>query len=411
MNVSHRAKLGAASAVALLAIALPSASSADQPIQVFILAGQSNMVGRAQPISAGTGPTANLLAWDNNAWEPAQDPLGPNSEPDSAVGPGMTFGIGVLAHEPPGTTVGLVMCARGSTSISDWKHGAAIYEACKHNARATGGHIAGVVFLQGEHEAAVEGGGATWAKGFAKVEPSFQDDFGPIPFVLTEIGNLDPARSPYQQEVRDAQAAAASAHPEIELVTTGDLAVEGVHFTVDAEKTLGTRMADAWYTLYQRIPKLSTVGPGSGRAGDPFTIRGSGFDITTSVKIGFTTTPYQIDSDGQLTATVPASAQTGPVTVRTPLGIVSSPSSFQVLPTIDSFLPISGKPGRSVKLIGTAFKGTTLVTLNGQPMSFTVKNPTLLKLTVPSNATSGRITVTTAAGTATSAGTFVVTTG
>jgi hypothetical protein len=407
-SVKRWTKAGSASLIAALAVALPASSTAEPPIQVFVLAGQSNMVGRAEPVSDGTGPTPNLLQWNNGAWQPAADPLGPDSEPDSGVGPGMTFGIGVLAHEPPGTTVGLIMCARGSTSIGNWIPGSSVYSSCRKAVSAAGGQIAGIVFLQGEHEAANPNGGEQWAAGFAKSEPAFEHDFGPTPFVLGQIGNLDPERSPYQQQVRDAQAAAATAHPEIALVTTTDLPVEGVHFTVSAEKTLGTRFADAWYTLSQRSPTLADVSPGSGLAGDTVTITGSGFDIATSVRFGSAAASYQIDSDAQITATVPDSAVTGTVSVRTLLGIATAPSPFAVLPTVGSFAPDSAKPGTAVKLTGKAFKGVTLVTVNGVPATFKVRSLTSLKLRVPSGATSGPISVTNAAGTSSSVGTFTV---
>jgi hypothetical protein len=401
-------KAGSAGLIATLAVALPASSTAEPPIQVFVLAGQSNMVGRATPISDGTGPTPNLLQWNNGAWQPAADPLGPDSEPDRGVGPGMTFGVGALGHEPPGTTVGLIMCARGSTAITAWTPGHAVYDACKKAVHYAGGEVAGIVFLQGEHEAADSSGGEIWAHGFAKSVKAFEHDFGPTPFVLGQTPNLDPLRSPYQQQVRDAQAAAAAAHPEITLVPTTDLPVVGVHLTLSSEKALGTRMAEAWYTLSLRIPTLTGFGPGSGRAGDAVTITGSGFDIATSVRFGSAAASYQIDSDTQITATVPASALTGAVTVSTPLGIETSLFLFAVRPTIDSLSPASGRPGTIVKLTGTAFKGTTLVTVNGRPADFTVKSSTVLKLKVPSGATSGPISVTNAGGTSSSAATFTV---
>jgi hypothetical protein len=410
MVISSRSlrRLGTVGVFTLLAVTLPSASTAELPMQVFVLAGQSNMVGRAQPISGGTGPTANLMLWRDGAWEQAKDPLGPASEPDRGVGPGMTFGIEVLSHEPSGTTVGLIMCARGETSIGNWGPGAHIYNQCKQAARRAGGQIAGVVFLQGEHEAGSPNGGAVWAKGFEKSEQAFERDFGPTPFVLGQIGSLDPLRAPFQQQVRDAQAASAAAHPEITLVTTTDLPVDGVHFTLSAEKTLGTRFGEAWYTLSQREPALADIDPGSGLAGDTVTITGSNLDLATSVTFGSLRSSYQIDSDTQITATVPESAVTGAVKVTTLLGIATAPSPFAVLPTVGSFEPNSGRPGTVVKLSGNTFKGVTLVTLNGAPAAFKVRSSTRLRLTVPSGATSGHITVTNASGTTISAGTFTV---
>lgn len=400
-------KLGIASVASLLVLAVPGPSAAVPPMQVFLLVGQSNMVGRAKPISDGTGPTPNLFQWRDDVWQPAADPLGPASEPDSAVGPGMTFGLGVLAHLPAGTQVGLIMCARGSTSIGNWTASGAQYRNCRKAARAAGGKIMGVVMLQGEHEAAEPNGGVIWANGFAKSLHAFERDFGPVPFVLGQIGSIDPTRSPYQQAVRDAQAAAAVGHPEIELVTSTDLPVEGVHFTVAGEKTLGYRYADAWYSLSLRIPKLTDVQADSGRAGDTVRIDGSGFDIATQVMFGKVAATYQILSDTQIDAVVPDSALTSVVKVGTPLGIAADSTTFAVLPTIDSFSPAGGPVKTQVKLSGFAFTGATQVTFNGVSTKFKVLSATSLKTWVPAGATSGSIAVTNAGGT-TTVGPFIV---
>jgi Carbohydrate esterase, sialic acid-specific acetylesterase len=248
-----------------LAAVVPSVGVAQQPIQVFLLAGQSNMVGRALPVTDGTpGPIANLLLYRNGTWRPAGDPLGPLNDPASGVGPGMTFGIGVLADEPPGTTVGLIMCARGGTPISAWQPGSGPFDSCKSAAHAAGGVVAGVVFLKGEYEALH--GAAHWQSKFTKVEAGFQKIFGPVPFVLGQIGNV--AR-PYAQAVRDAQAAADAQLAPVTLVSSIDLSIglDGVHFTADAEKTLGYRYADAWWSLLHLFPQVTDIKPRAGDSG------------------------------------------------------------------------------------------------------------------------------------------------
>src|SRR6185436_1151919 len=68
-----------------------------------------------------------------------------------------------------------------------------------------------------------------------------------------------------------------------------------------------------------------------------------------------------------------------------------------------------GPDGTAVTLNGTNFTGATSVRFNGALASFTVVSATLINTTVPAGATTGRITVTTPNGTATSATDFVVT--
>jgi hypothetical protein len=398
-----------AGVLAALAVAIPSASIADPPIQMFILAGQSNMVGRALPVSEGTGVTSNLMLFRDGVWQAAADPLGPADSLSSGVGPGMTFGVGALGHEPPGTTVGLIMCAQGSTSIADWKPGKSTYNACKSAVRAAGGVVAGIVFLQGESEAQIENGGSRWKSGFNKVEAGFENDFGPVPFVLGQIGTLD-HHFAYQQDVRDEQAAADVRFAQVTLVTTTDLAVgsDGVHFTVDSEKTIGTRFADVWFALQQLFPTVSDASPDSGFPGTSVTITGTQFVDVSSVSFGRVGATYTVDSPTQITAIVPDGGITGLVRVTTPYGTVAGPL-FAVLPEIDSFSPASGQVGTKVVVTGKALAGATSVTVNGvSAVKFKNTSAKQIKVTVPDGATSGPIAVTTAGGTAVSAGTFTV---
>ena len=76
-----------------------------------------------------------------------------------------------------------------------------------------------------------------------------------------------------------------------------------------------------------------------------------------------------------------------------------------------SFLPplSSGKVGKVIQIFGQGFTGTTAVSFNGTPASFTVKSGTYLTATVPPGATTGPVTVTTPGAVLTSNKAFQVT--
>jgi uncharacterized repeat protein (TIGR03803 family) len=67
-----------------------------------------------------------------------------------------------------------------------------------------------------------------------------------------------------------------------------------------------------------------------------------------------------------------------------------------------TFVRTAGKVGQTGGMLGQGFTGTTNVSLNGIPASFTVMSDTFLKATVPTGATTGYVTVTTPSGTLTS---------
>jgi len=70
--------------------------------------------------------------------------------------------------------------------------------------------------------------------------------------------------------------------------------------------------------------------------------------------------------------------------------------------------PHSGKIGDTISILGNNLIGTTSVSFNGTPATFTVVSATQITATVPSGATTGSIQVTTPSGTLSSAGPFLV---
>jgi hypothetical protein len=80
-------------------------------------------------------------------------------------------------------------------------------------------------------------------------------------------------------------------------------------------------------------------------------------------------------------------------------------------PTISDFSPGSGPVGTLVTINGQWLQKASAVAFNGTAAAFTVAGSTQITATVPGGASNGPITVTTPTGTATSSGSFTVTTG
>jgi len=82
-----------------------------------------------------------------------------------------------------------------------------------------------------------------------------------------------------------------------------------------------------------------------------------------------------------------------------------------IAPTITSF-PATACTGNTITLNGSGFLGATSISFNGvDAPSFSINSATSLTVTVPSNAASGLITVTSPGGTATSSGNITITPG
>ena len=77
-------------------------------------------------------------------------------------------------------------------------------------------------------------------------------------------------------------------------------------------------------------PMISSFTPTSGQVGTSVTISGSGFAGATKVAFNGTAASFAVDSNSQITATVPSGATSGPIAVTTSAGTATSSSSFTV---------------------------------------------------------------------------------
>ncbi len=141
----------------------------------------------------------------------------------------------------------------------------------------------------------------------------------------------------------------------------------------------------------------------SAKVGKTVEILGQGFTGTTGVSFNGVNAAFSNVSDTYMTATVPAGALTGTVTVTTFTNTMKSNRAFLVTPQIKSFTPASGIVGTSVTITGVSLIQATKVTIGGKPASFTANSDTQVTATVPPGAKTGaKITITTPGGIASS---------
>jgi uncharacterized repeat protein (TIGR03803 family) len=171
----------------------------------------------------------------------------------------------------------------------------------------------------------------------------------------------------------------------------------------------GTCNCGVVYSLNIGAKAFASLGSTSGKEGVKVNIFGQGFASTSVVKFGGTeATAVTRSGTTFLTATVPAAALTGSVTVATGKTTLTSSQTFKVTPTQTTFDPPSGPVGTSVTITGTGLMQTSKVTFNKVSASFAVVSDTEVTATVPTGATTGKIAVTTKGGSASSATSFTV---
>ncbi|MFM2182483.1 MAG: hypothetical protein RJB61_777, partial [Actinomycetota bacterium] len=172
------------------------------------------------------------------------------------------------------------------------------------------------------------------------------------------------------------------------------------------------------YTYVAPTPTITAISPTSGptAGGTSVTITGTGFVNGATVRFGTNlSATVTVNSATSITAVSPASLTAGPVTltVTTSGGTVNF-SSFTynaTAPTVSSFSPTSGGIGFTlVTITGTNFlTGSTVRFGTSAFVPAQVLSTTQLRVTVPTGATTGAITVQTVNGlTGTSRSNFTV---
>ena len=161
--------------------------------------------------------------------------------------------------------------------------------------------------------------------------------------------------------------------------------------------------------VYQAAVVATTTA--AAKVGQTVTITGSNLKATSVVFGGNKSAKPVINDGDTLTVVVPTGALTGLIKITTGAGVVYT-KSFTVTPptpTVTSFTPTTGKKGVTVVSVkGTNLTGAT-VTIGSTPVTVSAgASSTSLKFVIPAGATSGKITVTTGGGSATSASTLTI---
>lgn len=242
-------------------------------LQLFILAGQSNMSGRGDIPQSVAEANPRIYVFGNDyqwrlAVEPVDDPSNQldkvSEDANAAFSPSLPFAATILERRPE-MLIGLIPCAMDSTSIHDWGRSLSdntLYGSCLKRARtaSTMGTIAGILFFQGESDALDPGKNPEltlspdqWAEKFSVFIGDWRSDLGlpELPVVFAQIGtNTRPNRYPNWKLVQEQQSSVRL--PFCKMITTDDLALKDtVHFTTESYHIIGKRFAEAYLEFPQ----------------------------------------------------------------------------------------------------------------------------------------------------------------
>ena len=242
-------------------------------LSLFILAGQSNMAGRGKVPKSGQNANARVYVFGNDyrwriAVEPIDDPSNQvdkvSEDLDAGFSPALAFATSLLERRPD-MVIGLIPCARGGSSIYQWRRSLSentLYGSCLKRVRAasTIGNVASILFFQGEADAiAPELYQETvllpneWGDRFKIFVNDWRNDLGlpELPVVFAQIGtNKAPDIFVNWAIVKEQQGSVQM--PFCVMITTDDLALkDAVHFTSESYQIIGQRFAEAYLNLIQ----------------------------------------------------------------------------------------------------------------------------------------------------------------
>lgn len=181
--------------------------------------------------------------------------------------------------------------------------------------------------------------------------------------------------------------------------------------TVTVHGTTATSLTDFAGTL-----SLTSFTPTSGTEGSTVTISGTGFSTLPTqqiVQINGTNAEVVSGTLTTLTIKVPANTTTGKISVTREGSTVESEMEFVSLPlAITSITPSVGHVGGSVTLTGTGFSSIPAnneIKFNNVSSLATSSTPTRITVTIPNDATTGKITLSVGGVTTTSSEDFKIT--
>lgn len=230
-------------------------------MQLFLLAGQSNMAGRGEVAAEDKVVSPGIFALDRHReWVPATDPLH-FDKPVAGVGPGLSFARAIATRNAD-AEIGLIPAAVGGSPITAWEPGALYPETgtwpydeavlrTRHALRQ--GELRAILWHQGESDAN-PGAAPLYDARLRALISRFRIEFGNarLPVLVGQLGQWperpwDDAWKRVDQAHRDI----AASLPAVRYVSSEGLAHKGdvLHFDAPSARELGRRYAAAYLEM------------------------------------------------------------------------------------------------------------------------------------------------------------------
>lgn len=228
-----------------------------QPVDLFLLIGQSNMAGRGVVGEADKLPIAGVFAFTKEkVWAPAVDPIHFDRPDRTGVGLGRSFAATLIQFKAS-QSIGLIPAAFGGSALQEWIPGSTHYTNAVERTKAAlaaagpGARLRGILWHQGEADSNDEERAVTYRLRFAKMIAALRKDLGAetVPVVVGQLGEFVLPKD-YSQlgRIQTELATIPLFVPLSGFVSSRGLKDKGdsLHFDTPSLKEFGRRYALAW---------------------------------------------------------------------------------------------------------------------------------------------------------------------
>ena len=316
---------------------------------LWVLAGQSNMEGVGDLVDVQPSDP-KVRSFDlNDEWIIAKDPLHSlrsavdrvhwaknaagepfrmegetlaryNQARKKGAGPGLPFAVEMV--KKTGVPIGLIPCAHGGTSMSQWDpalrdQGAdSLYGSMLRRVQAVGGKVAGVLWYQGESDANPKAA-PLFAEKFTAFVAAIRTDFAQpdLPFYYVQLGrNISVTNHVEWNQIQEAQRLAETAIPHSGMVAAVNTTIDdGVHVGAADHKRLGKQLSILALGSLKRGPRpvSAKVEPGI-------------HPNTSFLRVTFSDVNGKLESEGRISG----------FSIRNPLGEAWT-GVFKIIPAPD----------------------------------------------------------------------------
>lgn len=225
----------------------------------FLLIGQSNMAGRGDFGEVPEIINSKCFMMRNGKWTAMREPI----NPDRAIwGADFHSGVGLSASFADeyakyfDEEIGLIPCADGGTSLSEWMPGELLYDNAVNNAKLAQrtSEIAGILWHQGENDSIAEHDAKTYSERFIYMITTLKQELGndQIPVIVGELGSFAKERLNGKLKYLDIVNSALYEMPQ-KLSACGFAGAHGlthrgdsIHFDSKSYRILGKRYFEAY---------------------------------------------------------------------------------------------------------------------------------------------------------------------